>query len=155
MAPPTIVPNKTILSRWLEEGLTQAQMASRVEEETGNRVSRSAIAAAMVRYGLAGDTPRYDDLIPWRVAPEHATAYPLRMLRLLGRSQENVRLAPREQDMLDTWLESLDENKSIVAYDPNDPAGIGFYYIDKKFKDHKRAGCPIREKTLRMENFKA
>ncbi len=154
MAPRTIVPNKTVLTRWLEEGLTQAQMAERVKEETGNFVSRSAIAAAMVRYGLAGDAPRYDDLIPWRVAPEHGTAYPLRMLRLLGRSQDNVRLTEKEQEMLDVWLDSLNESGSIVGYDPNDPQGVGFYYIDKKFKDHKRADCPIREKTLRMANFK-
>lgn len=90
---------------------------------------------ALVRFGLAGSTPRYHDYIPWRINPVHATAHPLRMLRLLGRRGENNFLNQREMDMLDSWLKQMKDKGFIVGYDPNDSRG--FHYINKKYKDHK------------------
>ena len=135
MAPPTRTSDKGTLARWLAEVRTQAQMVELTEQEFGHRVSRSAIANALVRFGLAGSTPRYHDYIPWRINPVHATAHPLRMLRLLGRRGENNFLNQREMDMLDSWLKQMKDKEFIVGYDPNDSRG--FHYINKKYKDHK------------------
>ena len=43
MAPPKYTPDANTLSRWRDEGLTHQQMADRVFEETGHKVSRAAI----------------------------------------------------------------------------------------------------------------
>ena len=59
MAPPQIVPDKNTLQRWIDEGLTHQQMADRVFEMKGQRVSRNAISAAMKRYGLSKEGARY------------------------------------------------------------------------------------------------
>ncbi len=135
LAPPTRTSDKGTLARWLAEVRTQAQMVELTEQEFGHRVSRSAIANALIRFGLAGSTPRYHDYIPWRINPVHATAHPLRILRLLGRRGENNFLNQREMDMLDSWLKQMKDKGFIVGYDPNDPRG--FHYINKKYKDHK------------------
>lgn len=131
--------------RWEAEGLTHAQMAERVYTETGVTVTRTAISAAMVRYGLAKDGNRYREFIPWRVKVLHAKAYPVRMLRLLGRQADGGELNETEADTLERWLIQLRESKTIVAYDSKSDAG--FFYIDRKFKDH-RGKAPIRRQEI-------
>jgi len=149
MAPPTLVPDKNTLERWHNEGLTHAAMAARVYEQTGNRVTRTAISAAMARYGLAKDGNRYKEYIPWRVKVLHAKAYPVRMLRLMGRLAQGGTLNEQEATALERWLELMNDNKTIVAYDSTSDSG--FFYVDRKFKDH-RGVAPIRKKEIRFNN---
>jgi hypothetical protein len=148
MAPPTIVPDKNTLVRWSEEGLTHQAMADRVYEETGTRVTRTAISAAMARYGMSKDGARYRKTIPWRVKVLHAKAYPVRMLRLLGKRLDGGELNPAENQTLDRWLEMISESKTVVAYDPDSDAG--FFYIDRKFKDN-RGPAPIRRQPIHVD----
>lgn len=150
VAPPTLVPSKDVLQRWRDEGLTQKQMVERTLTEYGNVVTRSAIAAAMSRYGLSGDSHRYADTVPWRINADHATAHPLRMLRLLGRRREGGSLSEKETAMLDSWLGTLAEREWIVGYDADDHRG--FHYIDAAYRDHDDDELPIRVKRLRMAN---
>lgn len=146
MAPPTMVPDKATLERWInEEGLTHQECADRLYDEEGVRVTRTVISAAAVRYGLAKEGSRYREEIPWRVKVLHAKAYPVRMLRLLGRRRDGQELNATEASALDRWLEALEQSRSIVAYDPESDAG--FVYIDKKHKDN-RGAAPIRRKTI-------
>lgn len=147
MAPPTLVPDKNTLIRWTEEGLTHQAMADRVFEQTGQRISRTAISAAMQRFGLAKEGRRYKEAIPWRVKVIHAKAYPVRMLRLMGRRAAGYELNEIETQALDRWLEMMDENKTIVAYDEN--SDLGFHYIDRKFKDN-RTPYPYRRKQIHV-----
>jgi len=144
MAPPVLVPDKTTLRRWKREGLTQQEMVDRHFAETGIQVSRASIAAAMVRYGLAGTKPRYYGTIPWHVKGEHLTHYAVRMLRLLGRRKAGGDLNNLEALRLDSWLEMLDREHAVVGYDPD--SEDGFYYIDAKYRDSKDA--PIRTKRI-------
>lgn len=150
MAPPTLVPDSATLRRWRDAGYTQQQMADMTFEQFGNRVSRAAIAAAMRRYGLSDDGYRYEEYIPWQVSAVHATAHPLRMLRLLGRKREGLALNGKEEAMLESWMEWLHEEKCIVAYDPDDLDGPGFYYVDVKYRDHRRASVPVRLQRIHM-----
>lgn len=147
MAPPTLVPNKTTLQRWSKEGLTHQQMADRVYEESGERITRTAISAAMQRYGLSKPGHRYTDTIPWRCKVGHAKAYQLRMLRLLGRRREGGKINKKESGQLDSWLATLEEENAIVAYDPEDDRG--FFYIDAEYKDHDE-DIPIRRRVIHI-----
>ncbi len=142
MAPPTRTPSKDVLRRWRDAGYTQAEMVELTEKEFGQRVTRSAIANAMVRYGLADEAPRYEDV----------TAQPVRMLRLLGKRNQGRDLTARETEELTSWLRQLDEKKLIVGYDYDD--NRGFHYISKRYKDH-RGKIPIRKKSLKMAAGKA
>lgn len=147
MAPPQIVPDKNTLLRWRDEGLTHQQMADRVFEETGQRITRNAISAAMMRYGLSKDGARYEEEIPWRVEMLHQKAFQLRMLRLLGRRRLKRKLNKAETKQLDDWLKRLEDDNAIVAYDPD--SDLGLVYIDAKWKDHDGV-APIRIKEIHL-----
>lgn len=149
-----ILPDKQTLQHWIEdEGLTHQQCADRVYEQTGERVGRSAISVAAHRYGISKPGVRYKDYTPWKVSMYHITAYPLRMLRLMGRRADKGpdALSDREREMLDSWLEMLERENAIVGYDPDDDQGV--HYIDAKHKDHE-GPAPIRRKLLHLDRTK-
>ena len=146
MAPPTLVPDKTTMERWLREGLTHVQMAERHEAETGIKVTRATISGALVRYGLAETKPRYVDQLPWRVHDNHQTHYAARMLRLYGRNEQDpASLNIPEAKRLISWLAMLEREEAIVGYDPD--SRDGFHYIDKALKDNELP-APIRRKRI-------
>jgi hypothetical protein len=148
MAPPTKAPDRNTLERWRDEGYTQAEMVELTREQFGVELTRSAIANAMSRYGLSADGNRYADEVPWRVNAIHATAHPLKMLRLVGRQRAGNSMSAREAEQLESWLRSVKGQNLIVGYDPDD--ALGFYYIDLKYKDHDE-DIPMRIKMLRMK----
>lgn len=144
----TRVPDQTTMRLWLEQGLTHQQIADRWERETNVHVARSSITRAAIRYGLTTETMnRYQEYVPWKVRSPHAMAYPLRMLRLMGRKAQQGELSANDEKSLASWLRQLDEDQKIVAYDPEDP-GQGVYYIDVQYKDHD-GPAPIRRKTFK------
>lgn len=137
------------MERYLEQGLTHEAIRQAHYDATGVLVTRTAISAALQRYGLAGDSiPRYKLTLPWRVKAVHSKAYPARMLRLLGRRLDGQDMNETEESMLNNWLVMLTNEKAIVAYDPDDDQG--FAYIDAKFKDHKNKQIPIRNQTIHL-----
>jgi hypothetical protein len=135
------VPDKTTLARWAREGMTHQQMADRTREETGENVSRAAISMAMQRYGLStGMKPRYIEEIPWKVRIEHLRAYPVRMLRLLGRRRAGEQMDDEANDRLDRWLDHVASLDAVVAYDPD--SDQGFFYVARNSGDP--VDLPIR-----------
>ena len=148
MAPQKYTPDKTTFQAWLAEGLTHQQMADRVYEQTGRRITRAAITVALMSYGLTSTKPRYKETIPWRVKVEHAKTYPIRMLRLLGKRRAGVELSEDDNRLLDTWIDHLIVENLIVAYDPDDDMGV--HYVDAGYRDHEDIGIPIRKKTIHL-----
>lgn len=148
MAPPQLVPDKNTLQHWIDEGLTHQQMADRVFELEGHRVTRNAISNAMMRYGLSKEGPRYKEEIPWRVKVPHAKAFQLRMLRLLGRRRLGRKLNSTESMQLHQWLGQLSQEGAVVAYDPE--SDLGLVYISEKWKDHD-GESPVRIKEIHLD----
>lgn len=145
-----ILPDKATLRHWIEdEGLTHQQCADRVFEQTGERVGRSAISVACHRYGISRPGNRYNDYTPWKVGVYHIRAYPLRMLRLMGRRDTKGpdSLSPADAYALDSWLNMMARENAIVAYDPDDDQGV--HYVSAEYKDHD-GPAPIRIKTIRV-----
>lgn len=133
--PPTRVPNKTQMRQYLERGLTQAQIVDAWEQESGFRVSRSAIAMAIERYDLksAHPRPRYEDLLPWTVAVEHRQHIDARMLRLEGRRRAGQRLSESEARWLQQWKDDLERVGGVVHYERD--TDEGFFWIPRE-KEH-------------------
>jgi hypothetical protein len=148
MAPPRLVPSKDTLIHWREEGLTHEQMAERVFEQGGHRISRNAISAAFQRYGLSNPGKRYREALPWVVSAGHAKSMQARMLRFMGRLSQGGELSAHEQGQYDRWLAEIMAQHLIVAYDPDDD--LGFHYIDARFKDHD-SDIPIRRKPIHID----
>lgn len=120
MANHRLLPSDDVLLRWVGEGLTHQQIADRVEEETGHRVARATVSAALSRAGKTKTRhPRFEREVPWRVRQEHVMAYPIRNLRLLGRRRMGLGLGPGEDQRLDNWLQLLHEEELVVAYAPH------------------------------------
>lgn len=116
MAPPRLLPSDSILQKWIEEeGLTHQQCADRVYEQTGVRVSRASISAALSKAGLTNRV-RYTELIPWRVAVEHNRHNLLNLLRLEGRRRAGQKLTDTEEKALDSFKVRLAEADAVVAY---------------------------------------
>lgn len=131
MANVTVVPDKTTLKNYLAKGLTQAQIVDAWASDSGNRVSRSAIAMAIARYNLNSNNPRtrHDDLLPWRVELEHRGLSDARNLRALGRRREGRPLPPVDEQRLDSWLEKLNEANAVVRYEPDTEEG--FFWVPR------------------------
>ena len=111
-------------------------------------VTRAAVSVQVMHAGLSKPRPRYDVELPWRVRTEHITAYPARMLRLLGRKRQGGSLTGKEEAQLQSWLTGLQQHRLIVGYDPDDDAG--FHYIDAGFHDHEMQALPIRRAPISL-----
>lgn len=142
-----LLPDISTLTHWVnDEGLTHQEIADRVYEETGNRVRRSSVSSAISKSGRSKPKERYDYLIPWRVKKEHSREYPVRMLRVLGRSREVLPLREGEWERVHSWVKKLAKDDLVVAYDPN----IGFRYVKRKAGDPMDS--PIRPGYVHFPN---
>ena len=130
-----IVPDPTQMRRYLEQGLSQAGIVDKYEEDTGIRVSRSAIAMAIGRYGLKSSRPRprYTDTVPWHVLPEHRNHNDARMLRLEGRRREGLPLSEKELRWLEQFIDLLRERNAVIDYNPKTKKG--FWWVPREEGD--------------------
>lgn len=130
-----VAPDKNWLERKTRDGLTQQQMVDAWEEDSGYRMSRSAIAMAMARYGVASahPRPRYEDMLPWRVSDEHRMAADARLLRLEARRRKGEKLTADELRWLTGWRERLREANAVIHYDPNTVEG--FFWLERDDSD--------------------
>ena len=135
MARKSRTPDVTWLRNAARRGLTQQQMVDRWEQESGIRVSRSAIGMAMKRNGVESAThrPRYADLLPWQVLEAHKYHRHARLLRLESRRRAGRPLTPRELQWLTTWLDELDMRMAVVTYDPQTEEG--FHWVRREPRD--------------------
>ncbi len=148
MAPTRYVPPDPILRLMLDAGWTRRQIRDHVYAETGHMLTLPAITLHAIRLGYGKSKPRYSETIPWRVKEDHAKTYPIRMLRLLGKQRNGAGMDADEARLLDSWLLRLRRNGVIVAYDPDDDAGVR--YIDESFRDHDDDSLPIRKRPIHL-----
>ena len=128
-----LVPSKTEMRRYLQKGLTQAQIVDAWEADSGIRVSRAAIAMAIARYDLqsANARPRYEDMLPWKVRTEHRSDHNARMLRLEARRRRGQKLSREEKRWLDGYVAQLKERNAVVTYLPE----LGFLWVARSDAD--------------------
>ena len=112
----------------LARTMTHQEIADWVYRETGQKVARSTVSAALHRMG-ATDRVRYDDVIPWRVKAQHNAHYALIMLRYYARRRHGLPLTDDQNARLDSWLEKIKDLRCVVSYVPDSPDG--FYYVPR------------------------
>lgn len=142
MPAPRQIPDNATLLRWIEEGLTHRQITERIYAETGVRVSRSTVSAALHRAGLTTPQARYARELPWKVKAQHAAHYPARMLRCLGRVRAGTDMPDDERERFNSWWAWIVEEKLVVAYDPD--SQDGFFYVRNELPTDCPDGTPIR-----------
>jgi len=143
-----LIPEPSELRRLLAAGLTHAEIADLVYGRTGHRIRRGSVSTAIARAGLSSTAHRYPEQLPWRVKEEHSKHYAARMLRLLGRREQEGSLPPDLDRRLDAWLKRLEATGAVVAYAPHTEEG--FFYV-KPPKGYKRDGtAPIIRQEIKM-----
>lgn len=123
-----LVPDIQRLEELRDSGMTYQQIADWIKEHEGVEVSRMTINSAFWRAGKTSPRPRYEKHLPWKVQSPHAQHYAAKMLRLLGRRDQGLRLTKDQSQRLDSWLEKLKEEHAVVTYVPDSTEG--FYYVD-------------------------
>ena len=128
--------------------MTQQEMADEIERLSGEPITRSAVSQALQRENITPrvDLPRYNDVIPWTVRTEHIHAYPVRMLRLLGRERSGAALSKQEESKLASWSAKLEQQNLVVAYDPDSVEG--FVYVDREDGDPEDVPVRVRRVWL-------
>lgn len=124
------------------QGLTHAEIAERLTEETGEKITRVAVSVALHRAGDTDPKPRYDDLIPWRVKMQHMRQYPVLMLRAFGRRRAGQPLTDELNRKLNLWLARLENEQVVVAYSEDE----GFHYVPREGTDTGPEGYALIRK---------
>ena len=116
MAAPTKAPSEREMEKYLEKGLTQAQIRDDWEQVSGHRLSLSTISMAIKRYGLEAANPveRYTDVLPWKVRQDHQMHNDARMLRYEARRRRGKSLSDKEKRLLTDWKQALDEAGAVI-----------------------------------------
>lgn len=132
-----ILPPVATLLRWRDEGLTQQQMADRVNS-TDPRVvagevrpvTRSAVSVALTRADEADQRARYTDEVPWSpIRPEHQKDPLLTMLRTWARiNRGDTTIPDTNRARFDSFRRRLERDQQVVDYDP----GIGFHLVPRE-----------------------
>lgn len=132
-------PDKTTLTRYAREGLTQQQMAERWTMESGWNITRPGIAMALKREGVppVRPRPRYEDEIPWEVADEHTRKTDAQILRFWARRRHGLPIQPEQESKLNHWLEQLAEQDAVIIYVRDTPEG--FWWIPRDQAEAARA----------------
>lgn len=126
-----VLPPVSELKRLRDRGLSLRQIADLMEALTGERVTPAGISASLTRAGYGMETPRYEELIPWRVQMRHQKHFYVRMLRLEGRRRAGLPLRPEDERRLDDFIEELRENNAVIHYNP-DYGTEGFYAVPRR-----------------------
>jgi len=131
-------------------GMTHQQIADELSRRYGVRIARSTVSGAIARAGEnLAKRPRYSEYTPWHVPQEAQMEYPLRMLRLMGRSEQGGGLSSVEEQRLEAWLRTLEETDTVVVFCPEalDLGLNAFHYAPSQAKDNDGA-IPIRVKPV-------
>lgn len=131
--PARILPPASELRQLVAQGMTHKEVAEHLSRQLGYPVSRSTVSSALHRSGDAARSKKYQQEIPWTVKEEHATAYPARMLRLLGRRRAGLGNSTEQDKRLDSWLAKLREAGAVVVYFPDTQDG---FFIVEGSPDH-------------------
>ena len=144
-----LLPDIQRLEDLRKRGMSYQEIADWIEKHEGVRVSRMSIASAFSRAGKSTPRPRYEKHLPWRVKAEHGQHYAAKMLRLLGRRDQGLPITTDQGKRLDSWLDTLRDTHSVVAYAPE--TREGFHYVDGDFNED---GIPLYSSRPVLPNRK-
>lgn len=142
-----IVDEKEV-TRWIEEGRTYREMSEEYLEKYNLEVSPTMFSNFRSRHGLDGRIVRNDQLIPWKILPQHRYAWSANMLRAEGRKRAGRTLSPAESDQLAGWHRTLEREGAVVHYDPDTEQGF-FLVPPRPGIDTDLIRVPDRRTTVR------
>lgn len=121
------LPPVGVLLRWRSDGLTQQEMAERINRENRARdpelpaVTRSAVSVALHRADAADARDRYSAEIPWApIAKEHQKSHLLTILRTWARvNRDDPTLPENARRRYENFRARLERDQQVIDYDPS------------------------------------
>jgi hypothetical protein len=122
--------NEQEVLRWFEENRTYQWMTETYRSKYGIETTPSMWGGFRRRHGLDRRINRDDDLIPWFIKEEHRWEFPIQMLRAEARRRRGAELDPQHARKLKGFLERLEQDGTVVHYDPD--TDDGFFYVPRR-----------------------
>lgn len=112
------LPDLITLRRWYDEEprLSAQQMADRLFEQTGVRVTRHAFSAAWARNGFPPRNLRHNDLLPANMRLDHQKLYDTEMIRRFSARRQGKVFDEKEEQRINSWLLNLRDAKVVLVY---------------------------------------
>ena len=134
-----VLPPVGVLLQWRTDGLTQQQMADRINRENHehNRdlplVTRSAVSVALHRADAADGRDRYTAEIPWApIAKEHQKSHLLTILRTWARvNRGDPTLPDSARQRYENFRARLERDQQVIDYNPAE----GFTLVNRQAQD--------------------
>lgn len=122
-------PDAETLQRWVDDGLTDAEIGERMGQLTGQSpASRQAVRSWRLKHNIQRPVTRAPNLDhsavrPWRVKGKHTSDAIEHRLYDFNRRRNGVQLAPWDEKNLDEFLAFLTRKQWVVDYDPDTEDG--------------------------------
>jgi hypothetical protein len=130
--PAKLIPDKKV-EMLLRRGLGPQEIVEVLAREDYISVKPEAISMWRKRRGIERLKPRYEDLLPWRVRPEHANLTPAKMLRREGRLRSGEKVSDADLAELNRWKTKLSNSGAVVHYEP--ASDQGWFYVTRRDED--------------------
>lgn len=117
MPAPNILPPADDLVRMHSSGMTYEQIGA--EYGVTKQAVMIKIRNTYPEYGAR--RPRYGNVLPWRVKPQHEYLQIPLLLRIVARALEGDQLSPEDEFKRERFLWMLKEHGLVVDYDPEAP----------------------------------
>lgn len=130
------------LRQLFEAGLTYDEIAEANERSEGWRPTRSGVARKYERLGFPPRHASYTELIPWKIAPQHAKSRIRYMLQAEGKKRSGQELSDSDRVLVGLLHDLLFGRGRflVVGYDRK----IGFYLTDRTDDDEDIIRAPAR-----------
>lgn len=129
MAAPRRLPPVEQLAELVEQGFTHTQIADMLTQETGQKITRSAVSVALSRARLT--TPKKDlRTAPWEVRAMHQNRFDLQMLRVHKRLEEGKPATDKDMKRYRSWRQRLDAEDAVIHYEPRSMQG--FWWVRRR-----------------------
>lgn len=138
------IQDETEVMRWFEEGMTYERMAEIYKEKYHIEITPTAFAVWRNRRGLKERNLHDDNLMPWRVAPQHRHMHVAVQLRTEARRRAGATLSPHAAKVNEAFVRRLKEEGLVVHYDPNTPDG--WFFIPREACDSDIVRHPATRK---------
>ncbi len=135
------LPPIEVMLRWRDEGLTQQQIADRINVQNatdadpgGEAISRSAVSVALHRADQADARDRYYAEIPWSpIAREHQKSHFLTILRTWARvNRDDPTLPAAARKRYESFRLRIERAQQVIDYN----TATGFHLVERLPSEH-------------------
>lgn len=139
MPTPREIPDRDVLTKWHNAGLTYKQMADRWYDETKIRKTSQAFGKACRKAGLLRNL-HHDKWLPRNMRPEHMKLYDTEMIRRWSAREQGKKFPDVEDQRINAWLQNLADAGAILWYNPDTVQG--WHTVRRRSDDEP--GAPVR-----------